>query len=94
MCACTAPEIALEFGAVLNVFDSCRQLGARPRSHQKFSQMVFQGESMASRYQHLGEDELNLADENGHDPWDIGSKGNSAGEVKGGWLENDDIEEF
>ena len=56
--------------------------------------MVFQGESTASRYQHLGEDELNLNNENGHDPWDIGSKGNSAGEVKGGWLENDDIEEF
>lgn len=94
MGACSASEIALEFGGVLKAFDSCRQLGARPRSHQNFSRMVFQEKSAASRSQHLGEDELNLVDENSRDPGDIGSKGDSAGEVNGGWLENDDIEEF
>ncbi|KAF8347458.1 Rad17 cell cycle checkpoint protein-domain-containing protein [Amanita rubescens] len=94
ICAWTTPEIATELGGVLKAFDSCQQLGTRPRSHQNFSRMVFQRDPGASRYHHLGEDELNPIAEKDHDAWDVGNKGDNADEAGGGWLENDDIEEF
>lgn len=81
----------MELGGVLKAFDSCQQLGTR---HQNFSRMVFQRDPAASRYQHLGEDELNPTAEKDHDVWDIGNKGDDADGVSGGWLETDDIEEF
>jgi len=56
--------------------------------------MVFQRDPGGSRHQHLGEDELNPTAEKDHDVWDIGNKGDNVDEVSGGWLENDDIEEF
>ncbi|KAK2467922.1 hypothetical protein APHAL10511_000217 [Amanita phalloides] len=90
-CGWTVSEIVLELGGVLKATSPDHL----PKSHQNFSRMMFQVESTASQCQQLDEDEVNfLEKENDDDARFVENKGDNANMVNGGWLEDDDIEEF
>ncbi|KAF8625498.1 hypothetical protein AX15_005346 [Amanita polypyramis BW_CC] len=91
ICGWNTSEIALELGGLLKALDLGQQLERVPKSHRRFSRIMFQTDLMTSQYQHLAEDELNTLEELDNDKKSFGIMTDVDG---GGWLESDDIEEF
>jgi cell cycle checkpoint protein len=87
-------EIALELGGVLKARDATG-IQPGPASHKKFSRLIFVRDGNAAHPLGEGDTVENMGDIEENEP--TGYRDSEKAEKEktdGGWLENDDIEEF
>ncbi|KAG6829943.1 hypothetical protein H0H92_002847 [Tricholoma furcatifolium] len=85
-------QVAVELGGVLKARDQTRSLPRPPASHRLFSNLTFSLGAPFGVIEGLDATEMNPTAVDEHD--NIPSVRRKASETEGGWLENDDIEEF
>ena len=92
----TAVDIVTDIGGVMKARERMAAISRPPLSHRLFSQLLFARGDDSSDTQQLGEEDLanDIPDAN-LDCAELERRAGGSGEAaQGGWLENDDIEEF